>query len=38
LSFPKQADILKTPKKPFDKGGDWGDRKLKINDLLVHMI
>lgn len=38
LSYPKKEDILKNPKKPFEKGGDWGDRKEKINDLLAHMI
>lgn len=37
LSKPKEG-ILKKNRQPFQKGGDWGNRGNKINDLVKAMI
>ena len=37
LSKPKEG-LLKNNRKPFDKGGDWGNRGAEINKLVSAMI
>jgi len=37
LSKPKEGKLKKN-RKPINKGGDWGNRKSEINDLINSMI
>ena len=37
LSKPKEG-TLKSNRKACDKGGDWGNRGVEINDLIASMI
>lgn len=38
LNTPQQGFDVKNVTKPFVSGGEWGDREVKINDLIFHMI